>query len=212
MGNAHLFQRNEWFLIPQDDRIVAYKYSSFFHGKTDPDSTWKERFMRHRKCAYLIIAIIVLILAGFSPKAIAQETSEIRFEGWGIRAGLSSDPDQVYGGVHFNLGKFTKDVRFRPSVEVGFGDDRTLVQMLAEVHYVFSQFQALKPYAGAGVGLTYVNYDDDHPRDGSDTGGSLNAIGGVETELKQGMTLFFELKVGLAHDDPDIKFGVGLSW
>jgi len=26
------------------------------------------------------------------------------------------------------------------------------------------------------------------------------------------MRLFFELKVGLAHDDPDIKFGVGLSW
>ena len=96
-------------------------------------------------------------------------------------------------------------------MEVGFGDDRTLIQMLAEVHYVFPQFQALKPYAGAGLGLTYVNYDDDYPGNGSDTGGSLNAIGGVET-LVQGMRLFFELKVGLAHDDPDIKFGVGLSW
>jgi hypothetical protein len=105
-----------------------------------------------------------------------------------------------------------RDVRFRPSVEAGFGDDRTLVQMLAEVHYVFSTFQALKPYAGAGLGLTYVTYDDDYPGDGSDTGGSLNAIGGVETELKQGMNLFFELKVGLTHDDPDIKFGVRLSW
>ena len=168
--------------------------------------------MSNKKFMYLTVAIIMLSLADFAPKAMAQETPKFCFDGWGIRAGLSSDPDQVYGGVHFNLGKFTKDVRFRPSVEVGFGDDRTLVQMLAEVHYVFSQFQALKPYAGAGVGLTYVNYDDDHPRDGSDTGGSLNAIGGVETELKQGMTLFFELKVGLAHDDPDIKFGVGLSW
>jgi len=168
--------------------------------------------MRESKYAYLAVAIITVMLVGFAPKAMAQEMSGIRFDGWGIRAGLSSDPDQVYGGVHLNLGEFTKDVRFRPSVEVGFGDDRTLVQMLAEVHYVFSTFQALKPYAGAGLGLTYVNYDDGHPGDGSDTGGSLNAIGGVETELKQGMTLFFELKVGLAHDDPDIKFGVGLSW
>jgi hypothetical protein len=41
---------------------------------------------------------------------------------------------------------------------------------------------------------------------------SLSAIGGVETDLKQGMKPFFEFKKGLAHDDPDIKFGVGLSW
>jgi len=168
--------------------------------------------MRNSKYAYLAVAIIMVMLAGFASKAMAQEMSGIRFDGWGIRGGLSSDPDQVYGGVHFNLGEFTKDVRFRPSVEVGFGDDQTLVQILAEVHYMFSTFQALKPYAGAGVGLTYVNYDDDYPGDGSDTEGSLNAIGGVETQLNQGMNLFFELKVGLANDDPDIKFGVGLSW
>ena len=42
---------------------------------------------------------------------------------------------------------------------------------------------------------------------------SINrATCGVETDLKQGMKLFFEFEVGLAHDDPDIKFGVGLSW
>jgi len=168
--------------------------------------------MSNKKCIYLTVVITMLIVAGLTTQALAQGVSEIGFHGWGVRAGLSSDPDQVYGGVHFNLGEFTQDVRFRPSVEVGFGDDRTLVQMLAEVHYVFSKFQAWKPYLGGGLGLTYVNYDGDHPGDGSDIGGSVNAIGGVETELKQGMKLFFEFKLGLAHDDPDIKFGVGLSW
>jgi opacity protein-like surface antigen len=199
-------------LIPRDAKIIAQTYSNFLIDKANPNSTWKEKLMKASKCAYLTIAIIVLAIGVFASKAMAQETSGIGFDGWGIRAGLTSDPDQVYGGVHFDLGEFTKDVRFRPSVEVGFGDDRTLVQMLAEVHYVFSTFQPLKPYAGAGLGLTYVNYDDDYPGDGSETGGSLNAIGGVETKLTQGMTLFFEVKVGLAHDDPDLKFGVGLSW
>jgi hypothetical protein len=33
-----------------------------------------------------------------------------------------------------------------------------------------------------------------------------------KTDLKQGLKLFFELKVGLASDDPDVKLGVGLSW
>ena len=168
--------------------------------------------MSNKKFIYLTVAIIMLIFADFAPKAMAQETPEIRFDGWGIRAGLSSDPDQVYGGVHFNLGKLTKDVRFRPSVEVGFGDDQTVVQMLAEVHYVFSKFQAWKPYLGGGLGLTYVNYDDGHHGDDSDIDGSLNAIGGIEKELKQGMKLFFEFKVGLANQDPDIKFGIGISW
>ena len=65
--------------------------------------------MSNKKFIYLTAAIIMIILAGFAPKAMAQETSEIHFDGWGIRAGLSSDPDQVYGGVHFNLGQLTKD-------------------------------------------------------------------------------------------------------
>ena len=168
--------------------------------------------MIHRKFIYLTVVIIMLILAGFPTKAMAQETSETHFNGWGIRAGLSSDPDQVYGGVHFNLGELTKDVRFRPTVDLGFGDDQTVVQMLAEVHYVFSKFQAWKPYLGGGLGLTYVNYDDGHPGEDSDTEGSVNAIGGIETELKQGKKLFFEFKLGLADGDPDIKFGIGLSW
>jgi opacity protein-like surface antigen len=168
--------------------------------------------MSNKKFISLAVAIIMLSLADFASKAKAQETPEIRFDGWGIQAGLSSDPDQVYGGVHFNLGQLTKDVRFRPSVEVGFGDDQTVVQMLAEVHYVFSKFQMWKPYLGGGLGLTFVNYDDGHHRDGSDTEGSLNAIGGIETELKQGMKLFFEFKLGLANQDPDIKFGIGISW
>jgi hypothetical protein len=168
--------------------------------------------MSNKKIIYLAVIITMFILAGFVPKAAAQETSEIRFVGWGIRAGLSSDPDQVYGGVHLDLGEFYKDVRFRPTVEVGFGDDQTLVQMAGEVHYVFSKYQVWKPYAGGGLGLTYINYDNDHRRSGSDTEASLSAIGGVESELKQGTKLFFEFKVGLAHDDPDIKFGVGLSW
>jgi hypothetical protein len=172
----------------------------------------KGEFMNTKRCIYQTVAIIILALSCFPPKAIAQETMEIPSYGWGIRAGLSSDPDQVYGGVHFDLGELTKDVRFRPSVEVGFGDDRKLVQMLAEVHYVFSNFASWKPYLGGGLGLTYVDYHGSHPKNGSNTGGSLNAIGGIESEITQRMKLFFEFKLGLAHEDPDIKFGIGLRW
>jgi opacity protein-like surface antigen len=149
--------------------------------------------MNDKKIFYLITFIIVLILACFTQKCFAQGLSGIHWDGWGVRAGLSSDPDQAYGGVHFNLGEFAKDVRFRPSMELGFGDDLFLVQILAEVHYVFSNVQAWKPYLGGGLGLTYVNFDNDHPGDDSETNVSLNPIGGIETMLNQGKKFFFEL-------------------
>ena len=168
--------------------------------------------MIDKRYSYLVAFIIILILAGFTQKGFAQGLSGIHWNGWGVRGGLSSDPDQVYGGVHFNLGEFAKDVRFRPSMELGLGDDLVLVQMLAEVHYVFSNVQVWKPYLGGGLGLTHVNYDNDHPGDDSETNVSLNPIAGVETMLNQGLGFFFELKLGLADEDPDIKFGVGLSW
>jgi opacity protein-like surface antigen len=168
--------------------------------------------MCDKKCSYLIAFIIVLILAGFAQKSLAQGLSGIHWDGWGVRAGLSSDPDQAYGGVHFNLGEFAKDVRFRPSTELGLGDELVVIQMLAEAHYVFSNFQVWKPYLGGGLGLTYVNYDNDHPGDDSETKVSLCPIGGIETMLNQGMKFFFELKLGLADEDPDIKCGIGLSW
>ena len=160
----------------------------------------------------MIVFIILFFLVGFAQRGFAQGLSGVHWDGWGVRAGLSSDPDQLYGGVHFNLGEFAKDVRFRPSMELGFGDDLVLVQMLAEIHYVFSNVQVWKPYLGGGLGLTYVNYDNDHPGDASETKFSLNPIAGIETMTNQGMKFFAELKLGLADEDPDIKFGLGLSW
>ena len=168
--------------------------------------------MTDKRYPVLATVVIMLILVGFTTKAMAQGMSGIHWKGWGARAGLSGDPDQVYGGVHLDLGEFARDVRFRPSMELGLGDDVTVLQVLAEVHYVFSQAGTWVPYLGGGVGLSYVNFDDDHPGDDSETGISLCPIAGVETRLNRQKRLFFELKFGLADEDPDIKFGVGLGW
>jgi opacity protein-like surface antigen len=168
--------------------------------------------MIDKKYIYRILGIIMFILVVFTTNTMAQGLDGIHWKGWGGRAGLSSDPDQGYGGVHVNLGEFARNVRFRPSMELGFGDDQTLLQMLAEVHYVFSNIRIWQPYVGGGLGLTYVNYDNDHNRkDDSDTDLSFNPIGGIETAINKSMKFFFEIKLGLTSNDPDIKFGVGLS-
>ena len=167
--------------------------------------------MSNKKYIYLPLSLIMFILVVFSTKPMAQGLDGIQYKGWGVRGGLSSDPDQGYGGVHVNMGEFTKDVRFRPSVELGFGDDQTVLQMLAEVHYVFSNVKIWQPYVGSGLGLTYVNYDDNR-NDDSDTDLSFNPMVGIETAINENRKFFFEIKLGLTDNDPDIKFGVGVSW
>ena len=163
------------------------------------------------------------ILAGLAMPGIAQAQStpsqggpSFGWNGWGVRAGVSTGPediDQIYGGVHFELGEFAPNVRFRPSFEIGLGDDVTLVQANAEVHYVFNKVQVWKPYVGGLVAFTWVEFDNAPPGvDDSDTDIGFMGLGGVQTRLKSGVTMFFEGKVGLTDDDPDFKAAIGWTW
>src|SRR5206468_12246458 len=52
--------------------------------------------------------------------------------GVGLRGGLSVDPDQFYVGVHVDAGPLVDHLWFRPNVEIGLGDDRTLFAFNAE--------------------------------------------------------------------------------
>ena len=162
-----------------------------------------------RRWSRTIPVLAILMLAVGAAPALAQGTAKVGWQGWGVRVGASANPDQIYGGVHFNLGEFAPNVRFRPTIEMGFGDHHTLAQGLAEVHYVFSKVQVWKPYVGGGIGLTW---DRDTDEDESDTAFSLAAVGGVETKLKSGNGFLMEVKLGLGDNDPDFKFGVGWSF
>jgi opacity protein-like surface antigen len=112
------------------------------------------------------------------------------------------------------MGEFARNVRFRPSVEIGFGDHVTVLQGNAEVHYVFSKVQVWKPYVGGGVGLIHAKVDIPSPGSGTESNNevSIMGVGGVETRLKSGTRFFLELKLGLDSDSPDLKLGAGWSW
>lgn len=174
-------------------------------------------------------APVFLILAAFlATPALAQTSSKgssqasqssglsgIGYRGWGVQVGVSSSPDQIYGGFHWDLGEFAKNVRFRPLVEFGVGDHATLVQGLAEITYIFSKVQVWKPYVGGDLGITYVNLEKNRlppGADNTDTAIALLAVGGIETRLKSGAKFFADLKLGIGDDDPDAKLGVGWTW
>jgi hypothetical protein len=121
---------------------------------------------------------------------------------FGARAGVSVDYDQFYFGGHFQTEPLVDRLRFRPNVEIGLGDDVTLVGFNVEFAYFFPTQNAWQLYAGGGPALNVINFEDDTRAEGG-----LNALVGVE----HAKGLFFEFKIG-AFDSPEFKFGVGYTW
>jgi len=166
-----------------------------------------------------ILAVLASpIFAQTPPSTSSRQTSGVSgigYRGWGVQAGVSSNPDQVYGGVHWDLGEFARNVRFRPLLEIGRGDHATLFQGMAQVTYVFSKIQVWKPYVGGELGVTYVDIDRSHlppGADNTDTALGLQGVGGVETKLRSGTRFNLEAKVGFGDDDPDLKVAAGWTW
>lgn len=140
------------------------------------------------------LALFVMAMHASASPAYAQE--------FGVRAGVSVDPDQFYFGGHFQTEPLVDRLRFRPNVEIGFGDDVTLVGFNVEFAYFFPTRSPWQLYAGAGPALNLIDFNDN-----TEAEGGFNFLVGVE----HSRGLFFEFKVGVI-DSPEFKFGVGYSW
>jgi opacity protein-like surface antigen len=142
------------------------------------------------------LAIACSLILGLA--AVPSQAQNLGFRGWGLRAGLSSDPDQGVVGVQFNLGEFAPQLRFQPSIEAGFGDHRDLLQVTIPVLYRFDVKGNFTPYAGGGLGVAWIDYGNRAARryrNTSDVVLSPVGIGGIEWPLKAGNDVFLELNV-----------------
>ncbi len=143
-------------------------------------------------------------------------TPALALSDWGLRGGLTIDPDQVHVGAHVNVGEIFNDGYFLPNVEVGFGDHGTLIALNPELVYRFDR-RTRSPwgfYIGGGLGINIYDWDDDGPRgyhDDTDTELGLNLLGGMSRARRGGGDLFLELKLGVA-DSPEAKFTVGIGF
>ena len=115
---------------------------------------------------------------------------------------MSANPDQFYFGGHVETTPVVDRLRFRPNVEVGVGNDATLLAFNFEFVYPFASRQPWHVYAGAGPALNWFRVNGN-----SDAGGGFNVLFGLENNKG----LFFEAKVG-TFDSPDLKFGVGYTF
>lgn len=139
------------------------------------------------------VVAIVLAVVALSEPAAAQ---------MGLRAGVSGSPDQAFFGVHTETGPLVERLRFRPNVELGVGDDVTLVALNLEFAWrIPIRRRPFDVYLGAGPA---VNVYSAKGRGGDGVEGGFNILLGLEH--RDG--LFAELKVG-ALDSPSVKFAVG---
>jgi len=153
---------------------------------------------------YRFCAFLICLLACSAP-ALA----EFGFYGWGFRLGAGDDPDQILVGVHQDLGEIVENLRFQPSLDVGIGDDHTLVSGVLPVHYRFSSRSGATPYLGGGLLLAWI--DRDRPGRGesdSDFEIAPLLVGGIEWRLKRTSDLLFELQLP-GGDGHDAKLLVG---
>ena len=143
--------------------------------------------------ASLIVLGLAAALAGSANAAAAQVS-------FGPRGGYSGNPDQFFIGGHIETGDLGHRVTFRPNVEVGFGDEQTLVTVNLElVHWMPIKNSRWQVYAGGGVGANFLIDDFDKT-----TTGGLNVLIGLQHDIG----FFTEMKVGI---DPGVKLTVGYS-
>jgi hypothetical protein len=155
----------------------------------------------NKQCLATVLRTFLCAAAIGAASAIATPAAAQDLE-FGARAGVSVDPDQFYFGGHVQTEPLIDRLRFRPNIEIGLGDDTTLVGFNVEFAYFFPSRTPWQIYAGGGPALNIIKVDDDTR---SEAG--LNMLVG----LQHAKGLFFEFKVG-AFDSPDFKFGVGYSW
>jgi hypothetical protein len=160
--------------------------------------------MKSMKRLSLCAACVLLLLA--VPAAATTA--------WGLRGGITFDPDQAHVGAHLDGGELFRNGVFLPNIEIGFGDDITLVTLNPELVYQFDRRSrsGWGFYVGGGLGINFWSWDDGgRGGDDSDTDLGLNALGGINKRLRGGEVFFVELKLGLA-DSPDAKITAGVTF
>ncbi len=157
-----------------------------------------------RYLVWIAIMVVALPIWAEEPAETSSE-SDIGYKGWGLRVGLTTDPDQIVGGVQFNFGEFTRNLRFQPDVQLGLGDDATTLFVNAPVYYRWYDAHAdFTPYAGGGIALGFIDRDLPPTSSGDDTSFEIGgrATGGLEWSRSAGGTFAVELSLGFGdiHD------------
>ena len=161
---------------------------------------------KRRRIAWTLGGVLVVLASpGFSP-ALDLGPREPA-----LRLGVSFGPDQFHAGFQTAIGP-VRSVGFRPSFDFGAGNGVRIGSFNGDVVFRFAKPTAgLRPYLGAGPGLSLVDVTDGV---GEAEGVEANLVGHalagvVRTRPVLGVKrLFLEVRGGFG-DTPDVKVTLG---
>ncbi len=158
-----------------------------------------------------VLAIVGLLGAGAVRPAVAQ-MEEPQLKAYGVRIGASLDNDltQLLIGGQADLGRLATNLRFQPFLTLGVGDNALSLVVAGEAHYLFpvASDASVLPYAGGGIGLSYVNFDE--PQD-DDTQAVLTVVGGIDVPRARWWGWFAEGRFLIA-DQSIFRLEGGINW
>ncbi|HEX7184406.1 MAG TPA: hypothetical protein VF756_21445 [Thermoanaerobaculia bacterium] len=159
-----------------------------------------------KRTVFGLLLGITLLLA--TAPVLAQDLGLRR---WGPRAGVADNPDQIVLGAQADFGEFIPRLRFQPDVELGLGDDHTILSLSAPVHYLLPLEGNFTLYGGGGIMVGWIDEDENARRrvdeDGSEIDISPMLAGGVEWPVGR-QRILVELKAA-GGEQQDLKLMVG---
>jgi hypothetical protein len=143
----------------------------------------------------------------------APAQAEFGYMGWGVRGGLSVDPDQFFFGAHGQF-EFLENFYFMPNATLGLGNDLTIFALTPDLIYAFPVEDIGQLYTGGILSIQFWKFDEpaglpeNSTFDDTQTEIGIHVLGGLALES---VPVFFEANIGL-DDAPDLKLAVGYTF
>ncbi len=129
----------------------------------------------------------------------------------GPRVGYTSwdGISQMHFGVHAKLGELFPNVEMIPNLEMGFGDNFTIITLNGDLAYQFTELTT-EPWGLYAGGSLSLNYLDNDIMDG-DLDLGFSALLGVTRKLGNQNEILLEARLGIL-DSPDFKITLGYTF
>jgi len=126
---------------------------------------------------------------------------------FGLRAGLGQDPDQFVVGAFAVLGKLGPRARVVPSVDMGFGDNRTVTTLNLDLRWYLISLpeSGVKIYGSAGPTLALISAN----KGGSNSEVGLSLTAGARIPMRGAKRYNVEARFGFG-DIPDFRIMLGI--
>lgn len=153
------------------------------------------------------IAILAVVSICIFSNSMAHAKPVNTGHAFGFRAGLGQDPDQFVVGAFAVMGKLGPRARVVPSVDIGFGDNKTVTNLNLDLRWYLISLpeSGVKLYGSAGPTLALISAN----KGGNNTEFGVTLTAGARIPMRGGKRYNVEARFGFG-DIPDFRVMIGV--